>query len=37
MGTSIFARSGRKSVSHVGMHATAAVAEVDTARFQLAW
>ena len=30
-------RSARKSVSQVGMQATAAVAEAVTARFQLAW
>ena len=37
IGTSILGRSARKSVYHVGMHATAAVADADTARFQPAW
>ncbi len=34
IGTSILGRSARKSVSHVGMQATAAVAEADAAMFQ---
>jgi hypothetical protein len=37
MGTSILGRSSRKSVAQVPMHATAAMAEAVTARFQLAW
>lgn len=36
-GTSIFATSWRKSVAHVGTHATAAIAEAALATFQLAW
>ena len=37
MGTSILARSARKSVSQVAMQATAAAAEAAAAMFQLAW
>ena len=36
-GTSILGRSARKSVTHLGMYATAAVADAAVARFQLAW